>query len=86
MPLPDPSSTKPQPTTSKEMHQEGKETSTNNQFQVLHMEEGEIPSSKIRFAKVEEEENSGVASSIPSSPRIERIEKALEGSTTPGGS
>ena len=85
MPPPVPLSSGSEPTTSKENPQEGKEASTNNQFQALHMEEGEIPPLETISAETEEEEIHASTSIPPLSPRNERNKKAFEGSTTPRG-
>ena len=51
------------------------------------MEEGEIPSSKIKSVEEEEKEESPAPIiPLPPSPRNERNEKCFEGSTTPEGS
>ena len=62
-----------------------KKVSTNNQFEALLMEEGEIPPLEIITYKIEEEEAHATTSIPPMSPKNERSEKAPEGSTTPGG-
>ena len=60
------------PKISKEKPKEGKEVSSSNQFQALHMEEGEIPSSETILAETEEAEIHA-STSIPSlSPRNKR--------------
>ena len=76
MPSPVPLSSGSQPTTSKENPQEEKETSTNNQFQALHMEEGEIPSSETRSTEAKEEEVPATTNIPLSSPKNDRNEKS----------
>ena len=50
------------------------------------MEEGDITSLETISAETKEKETPATTSILPLSPRHERIEKALEGPTTPGGS
>ena len=50
------------------------------------MEEGEIPPLETISIEIEEEEIHSSTSIPPLSPINERNKKALEGSTTPGGS
>ena len=84
MPPPVPLSSGLQPKISKDKPHEGKEASIRNQFQALHTEEGEIRSLETILANIEEEEIHASISIPPPYPRNERIEQALEGSTTPG--
>ena len=70
---------------SKENPIETKKISVNNQYEALVMEEGEIPPLEMVNTEVEEEEVQEIMSMPPLSPRNERSEKAMEGSTTPRG-
>ena len=57
----------------------------NNQYEALVMEDGEIPPLEMVTVEVQEEEAQEITSVPPLSPRDERSEKAMEGSTTLGG-
>ena len=50
------------------------------------MEEGEIPSLKIKSVEAEEEESPTATILLPPSPINEMNKKTLKDSTTPGGS
>ena len=71
--------------TSKENPKEVEKIPINNQYEAFLMEEGEIPPLEMINVQVEEEEVQAITSIPPLSPRNERSEKAMEGSTTPGG-
>ena len=70
--------------TSRGKPKESEKSSNNNQFEALLMEEGEIPPLETIIVEIEEEEDHATTRIPPMSPRNERSDKDLEGSTHGG--